>query len=109
MSEREVKVANGIGANYGVALSMSQFASFEDYQAAVTAAMAAKQKPVVTYEGDAVVGEWLNTGIQVAYLKNIEGHNSYWLNGGDVRTSVILSHDVATGRIETLNTVYVPR
>lgn len=96
-------------ADKAVNLSLSQFATFEDYKVAVADAMQAKAKPVVTYVGYPVVREWLGTGDQVAYLKNIAGHPNEWLNGEDVRTSVILNHDVATGRIETINSIYVPR
>lgn len=42
----------------------------------------------------------------VNHPNHLDGHNV--TNCNTVRTSRVLSHDEATGRIETQNTIYMP-
>ena len=68
--------------------------------------MTVSNKPIVTYQSEPYIEKW-GENIYVAYLDNVSGHPRNHLNGGSVRTSKIVNYDPETGRIETLNTVYI--
>jgi hypothetical protein len=75
------------------------------YPVAVAQPATEKSKPVVTYQGSPYIIEYAN-GDRAAWLGGIKGH-AYIEDGSDVRTSKIVSYDEESGRIETLNTIYV--
>lgn len=63
-------------------------------------------KPTVRYRGTALPFRDAALLSPVDHPNHIEGHAVS--NSRDVRTSKVLVWDIATGRIETSNTVYLP-
>lgn len=64
-------------------------------------------KPIVRYEGEAHMfrGRALLTPID--HTNHVPGQGA--TNGELAETSMVIAHDPATGRIETKNTVYLPK
>lgn len=63
-------------------------------------------KPTVHYRGAAVVIAERAYLVPIDHQNHVDGQDV--MNEVPCRTSYVLSHDEATGRIETENTIYVP-
>lgn len=63
-------------------------------------------KPIVHY-GEVSQLHGLNVG-KSAFLHNVRDHPA-GLRGDTVRTSPVIAIDKETGRIETENTIYIPK
>lgn len=65
-----------------------------------------KDKPIVHYKGAVSIEDGRAFLDPTDHPNHLDGHNVS--NAALVRTSSIISHDRATGRIETRNTIYMP-
>ena len=73
----------------------------------VAAPLAGKDKPVVRYRGTATAAIGRSAFLHpIDHPNHLRGHDVS--NTRVVRTSAVIDFDAETGRIETMNTIYLP-